>query len=94
MPTLLFEIRKGRWADGAAMALACVTGTLEADNLEHFKRVVTRLVRKDVRHLVLDLSKVDRVDLKGLGALEETGDLFRSLGGSLRVIGTELDDQP
>ena len=91
MSTLLFEIRKGRRSDGAVAAVARMTGTLDAGNLEHFRRVVARLTRRDVRHLVLDLSAVSRVDLKGLGALEEAQALLETLGGSMRVTGTELD---
>jgi anti-anti-sigma regulatory factor len=90
--TLLFEITKGRRPDGTVGAFARMTGTLDAGNLAHFRKIVSRLTRNDVRDIVLDLSGVTRVDLKGLGAIQETEALLETLGGSLRVTGTELDD--
>jgi anti-anti-sigma regulatory factor len=90
--TLLFEIRKGRRPDGTVGAFARMTGTLDAGNLAHFRKIISRLTRNDVRDIVLDLSGVTRVDLKGLGAIQETEELLETLGGSLRVTGTELDD--
>ena len=90
--TLLFEITKGRRPDGTVRAFARMTGTLDAGNLEHFRKIVRRLTRGNVRDMVLDLSGVTRVDLKGLGAIQETEELLETLGGSLRVTGTELDD--
>ncbi len=90
--TLLFEITKGRQPDGTVRAFARMTGTLDAGNLGHFRKIVSRLMRNNVRHMVLDLSGVTRVDLKGLGAIQETEELLETLGGSLRVTGTELDD--
>ena len=90
--TLLFEITKARRPDGTVGALARMTGTLDAGNLAHFRKIVSRLTRNDVRDIVLDLSGVTRVDLKGLGAIQETEELLETLGGSLRVTGTELDD--
>jgi len=92
MSTLLFEITKGRRPDGTVKALARVTGTLDAGNLAHFRKIVSRLTRSDVREIVLDLAGVTRVDLKGFGAIQETEELLETLGGSLRVTGTDLDD--
>ena len=92
MSTLLFEITKGRRPDGTVRAYTRMTGTLDAGNLAHFRKIVSRLTRNNVRDIVLDLSGVTRVDLKGFGAIQETEELLETLGGSLRVTGTELDD--
>ena len=92
MSTLLFEITKGRRPDGTVGAFARMTGTIDEGNLAHFRKVVSRLMRNDVRDIILDLSGVTRVDLKGLGAIQETEEILETLGGSLRVTGTELDD--
>ena len=91
VPVLVFQIEKERGPDGTMRAFARMTGTLGADNNDHFRRVVSRLMRKGVRHLVLDLSGVTRVDLKGLGALEETCQLLEDIGGTMSVVGTEMD---
>jgi anti-anti-sigma factor len=92
MLTLLFEITKGRRPDGTVRAFARMTGTLDAGNLAHFRKIVSRLMRNGVRDIVLDLARVKRVDLKGLGVIQETEELLETLGGSLRVTGTEFDD--
>jgi anti-anti-sigma factor len=92
MLTLLFEITKGRRPDGTVGAFVRLTGTLDVENLAHFRKTISRLIRNDVRDIVLDLTGVTRVDLKGFGAIQETEELLETLGGSLRVTGTEFDD--
>ena len=88
---LVFQIEKERRPDGALQIFARVAGDLERSNLAHFRRVMDRLVKRGVRHVKLDMSRVSRVDLKGLGALEEFDEKLRRLGGALSVVGTELD---
>jgi len=61
------------------------------DTVDEFKKVIDSLIRKNNLKVILNLSNVDFISSRGLGAIGHCADLLRKKGGDLKVLGIKPD---
>ncbi len=60
-------------------------GDLNATSMVSFKNKVSKLIRRNHKHVLLDLNKTKHVDLAGLGILVERIKKIRSMDGDIKL---------
>jgi anti-anti-sigma factor len=65
--------------------VVCLYGELDLTNVEVFRATVSDLIGSDEVHLVLDLVKLEFVDVEGLRCLEQVAEMVLTAGGYIRV---------
>ena len=61
------------------------------DTVDEFKRVIESLIKQNTIKVILNLSKVEFISSRGLGAVGHCADLLRKKGGDLKVFGVKPD---
>jgi anti-anti-sigma factor len=72
-------------ADRGGYVIAALSGGLGIASAPALREQLVSLLRPAARHLIIDLSAVERADASGLAVLVGSGRRARRLGGSLRL---------
>ena len=72
-----------RTSNGGIEVLNC-SRALDADEMVSMKNKMNRLISRNQKNLVLDMSQTSSVDLAGLGILVERLRTMRSLNGDIK----------
>ena len=82
----MFEMKKEVIAPDVAV-LHLSGRILMGNPCQEIDAQIDELIRENVRKVVLDLTKVDRVDSTGFGTIVLNSGKLKKLGGELRVAG-------
>ncbi|MCD6459929.1 STAS domain-containing protein [bacterium] len=61
------------------------------DTVDEFRDVILSLIKKNTLKVILNLSDVEFISSRGLGAIGYSADLLRKKGGDLKVFGIKPD---
>ncbi|MBN1807505.1 MAG: STAS domain-containing protein [Planctomycetes bacterium] len=86
MAAIDFKVRNVKSPEGAAAAVAEVTGSIDATTINQFQTIMDKLVQKGVKNLMLDCTNIKYINSTGLGTLLKYVDTFSGVGGNLVFI--------
>ena len=61
------------------------------DTVDEFRKTIKSLIKKNNLKVILNLSDVEFISSRGLGAIGHSADLLRKKGGDLKVFGIKPD---